>query len=86
MCLIGAAGEDFTQHYFDSRGVVRTYAMTFDGRTWTLTREEREITPETWLQRFTGEFEGDRIAGRWEKTERGETEFTLDFEMTYTRT
>jgi hypothetical protein len=85
LCLIGAAGEDFTQHYFDSRGVVRTYAMTFDGRTWTLTREEPEITPQTWLQRFVGELSGERIVGRWEKTERGETEFTLDFELTYTR-
>jgi hypothetical protein len=86
LCVIAADGEAFTQHYFDSRGVVRTYAMTFDGRTWTLTRLEPEITPQTWLQRFVGEFSGDRIVGRWEKTEPGESEFSLDFDVTYTRT
>jgi hypothetical protein len=33
----------YTQHYFDSRGVVRLYAMTLNGGTWTLTRDfERE--------------------------------------------
>ena len=85
LCLIGVAGEHFRQYYFDSRGVVRTYAMTFDGTTWTLTREEPEITPQTWLQRYYGELRGDRIDGRWEKTEPGESEFTLDFELSYMR-
>jgi hypothetical protein len=28
----------YVQHYFDSRGVARLCAMTFDGRTWTLER------------------------------------------------
>ena len=28
----------YTQHYYDSRGVVRLYAMTFAGGVWTLTR------------------------------------------------
>jgi hypothetical protein len=45
LCLIGAAGDDFTQYYFDSRGVVRTYAMTFDGRTWTLRARSRRSRP-----------------------------------------
>ena len=85
LCLIGVAGEHFRQHYYDSRGVVRTYAMTFDGTTWTLTRVEPEITPQTWLQRYHGEHRGDRIDGRWEKTEPGESEFTLDFELSYIR-
>jgi len=26
------AGDGYTQHYFDSRGIARLYAMTFDGR------------------------------------------------------
>jgi hypothetical protein len=29
----------YTQHYYDSRGVVRLYAMTFADGVWTLTRE-----------------------------------------------
>src|SRR3954470_13656521 len=44
---------DFVQHYFDSRGVVRLYAMTFDGRTWTLTRLEPDFSPLDFRQRFT---------------------------------
>src|SRR6266496_4351158 len=32
-------GTGYTQHYFDSRGVVRTYAMTLDEHTWTLLRD-----------------------------------------------
>ena len=32
LCVIAADGDGFRQHYFDSRGVVRLYAMTFDGR------------------------------------------------------
>ena len=34
-----------TQHYFDSRGVVCLYAMTFVGGVWTLTRESPDFTP-----------------------------------------
>jgi hypothetical protein len=40
LCVIASdpEGGTYTQHYFDSRGVVRIYAMTFDGRVWTLER------------------------------------------------
>ena len=38
------AGEDFTQHYFDSRGVVRVYEMTFDGTRWELLREQPDFS------------------------------------------
>ena len=34
----------FRQHYFDTRGVVRLYAMTFDGDVWELTRTEPRRT------------------------------------------
>src|SRR3954454_434899 len=33
-------GEGFTMHYFDSRGVVRLYAMTIGDRSWTVLRRE----------------------------------------------
>jgi len=36
---VAANGAGHTQHHFDSRGVVRTYAMTLDERTWTLLRD-----------------------------------------------
>jgi hypothetical protein len=39
-CALVVTSDDggFVQHYFDARGVVRLYEMTFDGRTWTLER------------------------------------------------
>jgi hypothetical protein len=89
LCVIAvdeSTGE-FTQHYFDSRGVVRTYAMTFDGREWTLLRERPDFAALTFKQRYTGEFsaDGNRIDGRWEKTEPGGSVFGLDFELSYVR-
>lgn len=80
LCVIAPAGNDFTQHYFDSRGVVRIYAMTFDGTTWTLERDG-----EDFAQRYVGEFSGDRIEGRWEIKQPGEADFRLDFELSYDR-
>ena len=51
-----AGGDGFTQHYFDSRGVVRLYAMTFDGREphqWTSDPEDGAellwiLVPSAW--------------------------------------
>jgi hypothetical protein len=87
LCVIAPAGEHFTQHYFDTRGVVRIYAMTFDGTTWTLTREQADFAPLDFSQRYVGQFKGgDRIDGRWEIKEAGESEYRLDFELSYVRT
>jgi hypothetical protein len=80
LCMIAPDGDDFTQHYFDSRGVVRIYAMTFDGATWTLERDG-----EDFAQRYVGEFRGNRIEGRWEIKQPGEADFRLDFELSYDR-
>ena len=33
----------YTQHYYDSRGVVRLYAMGFADGVWTLTRESPDF-------------------------------------------
>jgi hypothetical protein len=89
LCVIAVneGNGGYTQHYFDSRGVVRTYAMAFDGRRWTLLRETPDFTPLTFKQRYTGEFsaDGTRIVGRWEKTEPGGSVFGLDFELSYVR-
>jgi len=58
----------YTQHYFDSRGVVRLYAMTFKRGTWTLTRESPDFSPLDFKQRFIGKFakDGRIIKGTWE--------------------
>jgi len=79
-------GESFTQHYFDSRGVVRVYAMTFaDGR-WTLCRDAPDFTPLAFSQRFHGRLEdGDAtITGRWESADDGST-WRKDFDLIYRR-
>jgi hypothetical protein len=38
-------GEAYTQHYFDSRGVARVYAMTFRDGVWTLLRDAPDFRP-----------------------------------------
>jgi hypothetical protein len=77
----------FTQHYFDSRGVVRLYAMTFDGRAWTLERTSADFTPLDFEQRFTSEFsdDGATIRGRWEKRPPGASTWEHDFDLSYVR-
>jgi hypothetical protein len=76
----------YTQHYFDSRGVVRVYEMELTEETWTLLRTKPDFTPlRPFPQRYVGTFEdeGHRIAGRWEKAPDGGT-WELDFELSYT--
>ena len=58
LCLIGEAEGGYIQHYFDSRGVVRKYAMTLTDEAWTLERDGE--------QRYIGRLEGDTIRGAWE--------------------
>jgi hypothetical protein len=87
MCVIGPAGGDrYTQHYFDARGIARTYAMTFDGRRWTLTRTAADFTPLDFHQRWLAMVSNDgaTIAGRWEFSPDGQA-WELDFELGYRR-
>lgn len=76
--------DGYTQHYFDSRGVVRIYAMTFDGRDWTLERNAPDFTPLAFHQRWIATVEADTVQGRWEQSPDGR-EWALDFVMIYTR-
>lgn len=75
----------FTQHYFDSRGVNRLYAMTFEDGLWTLLRETPDFSPLEFSQRFTGRLEdgGATIRGRWESRPLGAEQWEPDFELTY---
>jgi hypothetical protein len=64
-----------TQHYFDSRGVTRRYAVTLEGDTLTIHRDE---------QRYIGRFQdSDTIRGAWEWFRDGAWQH--DFELDYTR-
>jgi hypothetical protein len=47
-------GGAYRQHYFDSRGVVRVYAMTFNDGVWTLLRDSPDFSPPAFSQRFIG--------------------------------
>jgi hypothetical protein len=76
----------YTQHYFDSRGVVRVYAMTFSRGVWTLTRNAPDFSPLDFHQRFTGRFtdDGNTIQGTWEQSPDGRS-WKRDFDLTYTK-
>jgi hypothetical protein len=79
-------GDGYTQHYFDSRGIVRIYAMTFDGRDWTLERRAPDFSPLPFHQRWVGQLsaDGNTISGRWEASPDG-NDWELDFELAYHR-
>ena len=60
-----------TQHYFDSRGVTRRYAVALEGDTLTIQRDE---------QRYIGRFEDDdTIRGAWEWFRDGAWQHDFDF-------
>jgi hypothetical protein len=88
MVVAHEAGTDsYTQHYYDSRGVVRLYAMTFDGTTWTLKRETPDFSPLGFHQRYTATFDDDggAIRGTWEISHDEGTTWERDFDLGYTR-
>ncbi|WP_306366357.1 hypothetical protein [Nocardiopsis sp. CC223A] len=82
----GAEAGTYTQHYFDSRGVVRLYAMGFADGVWTLLREEADFSPLDFRQRFTGTFsaDGNVIEGAWEIAH-GDGGWEKDFDLVYRR-
>jgi len=88
IAIIGAdpGREAYRQHYFDSRGIARMYAMEFSDGVWTLVRDSADFTPLEFSQRFTGTFssDGQRINGRWE-TSRDGSNWEHDFDLTYTK-
>ena len=74
----------YLQHYYDSRGVTRLYAMSLADDVWTLIRESPDFTPLDFQQRFTGTFSADKntITGAWEKRFPNgdwEHDFTLNY-------
>jgi hypothetical protein len=88
VAIISVAEDDdsYIQHYFDTRGVTRTYAMTFAEGVWTLLRDKPDFSPLDFHQRFEGKIsdDGKTIDARWEKSDDGKT-WEFDFPLTYTR-
>ena len=72
---------NFTQHYFDSRGVGRVYEMNLLDNTWRLWR----LAPG-FSQRFKGIFseDGNTITSHWEKAVDG-LNYEHDFNLTFRR-
>jgi hypothetical protein len=87
VCVV-VAGPDggYVQHYFDSRGVARLFAMTFDGSTWTLERTKPDFSPLEFHQRYIGSFSEDQatIDGEWQVSDDGR-EWRRDFRLTHRR-
>jgi len=80
-------GGAFSQHYFDSRGVIRVYAMTFEDGVWTLRRDSPDFSELGFWQRYRGTFseDGATIDGYWEaSTDEGAT-WEKDFDLVYRR-
>ncbi|WP_046263445.1 hypothetical protein [Streptomyces sp. WM6386] len=75
----------YTYHYFDTRGVVRTYAMSFDGEEWRLLRETADFSALSFRQRFVGRVEGDVIGGAWELAKDESAPWERDFGLVYRR-
>ena len=89
IALIGVdpGGAAFTQHYFDSRGVIRVYSMTFDDGVWTLLRDSPDFSDLNFWQRYTGTFseDGATIAGSWEMSQDEGATWEKDFDLVYRR-
>jgi hypothetical protein len=75
------SGEKLVQHYFDTRGVARVYAMSLADGVWRLWRDGDDFS-----QRFSGTLsdDGQRIDGRWELARDGKT-WEIDFDLTYVK-
>jgi hypothetical protein len=58
--------------------------MTFDGRSWILSRNSPDFSPLDFSQRFRGKFSDDGIRGTWETSHDGVT-WERDFDLTYTK-
>jgi len=77
----------YTQHYYDSRGVVRLYAMTFAEKTWQLLREAPDFSPLDFRQRYTAQVgeDGNTIRGVWEMWRDDSDGWQQDFPLAYRR-
>ena len=70
-----------SMHYFDSRGVFRTYEVRIDDHAWRIWRDAPGFS-----QRFTGTItdNGDTIAGTWQLN-RDDVTWADDLAITYRR-
>jgi len=74
------AHDEYKVLYHDDRGVGRVFTMTFDGKQWTLNREDPDFH-----QRFIADVEHHRIIGRWEASEDAGRTWKKDFDLRFER-
>jgi hypothetical protein len=69
-------------HYFDSRGMHRSFAFSLDRDSWRYWNDD-----PSFAQRFAGTFTADHrtITGRAERSEDGGATWELDLEVVYRR-
>ena len=89
ICLIGVdpRGGAFAQHYFDTRGVIRIYDMTFEDGVWELQRDSPDFSDLSFCQRYRGSFsdDGATIDGYWEASRDEGATWEKDFDLVYRR-
>jgi hypothetical protein len=66
--------------YYDQRGVSRIFAMHFDGKLWTFSREDKDF-----YQKFTARVTKNKIQAFTEASEDKGKTWRKDFDMTYAR-
>ncbi|KOU61316.1 hypothetical protein ADK57_28055 [Streptomyces sp. MMG1533] len=87
VAVVPEAGGEYTYHYYDSRGVVRLYSMTFADGVWRLLREAPDFSPLSFRQRFTGQVgdDGNTIHGVWDRSADDSAAWEKDIVFTYRR-
>ena len=85
--IMGATQPDggLAKHYFDSRGVHRLFAMTFDGGVWTLFRKAAGPDDFDQSTNYVFSADGRTITSQSDRTEPGAHDMKPDFMVTYTR-
>lgn len=72
--------ERFAAFYYDNRGVSRIFDMSFDGKQWSMLRQDPDF-----YQRFTAQVNGDTIAAAWEASEDQGKTWRKDFDLLFTK-
>ncbi|HLV98444.1 MAG TPA: hypothetical protein VKT82_07170 [Ktedonobacterales bacterium] len=75
-----SATERFEAFYYDNRGVSRIFDMRFDGKHWSMLRQDPDF-----YQRFTAQVNGDTIAAAWEASEDQGKTWRKDFDLLFTK-
>lgn len=74
------AREKYELFYYDQRGVSRIFDMTFNGKDWAFSREDKDF-----YQKFTAQITPGKIQAVTEASEDKGKTWRKDFDMTYVK-